>query len=163
MAKNGKIFKLPVGKHAAAPEKQPEGEIHDEPDAAEHPALQAVPPPRISKKVSKIAAILLAAILLLLVLENWENLTPGNIGNWIRTKAVGLGFGDGYPAELAGSTAEAGNFGASGGNVYVVSDTALTVMNGSAKTLFTARHSYNNPAVSGARDRYLLYHLGGAG
>ena len=68
---------------------RPEGEIHDEPDAAEHPALQAVPPPRISKKVYKIAAILLAAILLLLVLENWENLTPGNIGNWIRTKAVG--------------------------------------------------------------------------
>ena len=163
MAKNGKIFKLPVGKHAAAPEKQPEGEIHDEPDAAEHPALQAVPPPRISKKVYKIAAILLAAILLLLVLENWENLTPGNIGNWIRTKAVGLGFGDGYPAELAGSTAEAGNFGASGGNVYVVSDTALTVMNGSAKTLFTARHSYNNPAVSVASDRYLLYNMGGAG
>ena len=60
MAKNGKIFKLPVGKHAAAPEKQPEGEIHDEPDAAEHPALQAVPPPRISKK----ALLLNGAILI---------------------------------------------------------------------------------------------------
>ena len=53
MAKNGKFSSCRSAKHAAAPEKQPEGEIHDEPDAAEHPALQAVPPPRISKRSIK--------------------------------------------------------------------------------------------------------------
>ena len=171
MAKKRKFFKRQAGRHAAAPETQPdlqETELPesggpDAPDAVEHPALQKAPPPRVSKAVYKIAAVLLAAIVVLLVIENWENLTPGNIGNWIRTKAVGLGFGDGYPAELVGSAADAGNFGVNGGNVYVVSDTALTVMNSSAKTLFTARHSYNNPAVSAASDRYLLYNMGGTG
>lgn len=171
MAKKRKFFKRQAGRHAAAPETQPdlqetempESGGPDAPDAVEHPALQKAPPPRVSKAVYKIAAVLLAAIVVLLVIENWENLTPGNIGNWIRTKAVGLGFGDGYPAELVGSAADAGNFGVNGGNVYVVSDTALTVMNSSAKTLFTARHSYNNPAVSAASDRYLLYNMGGTG
>lgn len=163
MANKGKIFKLPVGKNTAEPKKQPAHARADVPDPTEHPALQKAPPPRVSKKLYKIAAILLAAVVLLLVLENWQNLTPANIGNWIRTKAVGFGFGDGYPADLVGSTADPGNFGTNGGNLYVVSDTALTVMNSSAKTLFTARHSYNNPAVAVASDRYLLYNMGGTG
>lgn len=138
--------------------------IHDKPDTAEHPALKEEKPvPRISKSLYKVAAVLLAAVLVLIVLENWENLSPGNVGEWIRTKAVGLGFGDGYPADLTGSVAEPGNFGSSNGNMYVVSDTALTVMNGSAKELFSARHSYNNPAVSEAGGRYLLYNMGGTG
>lgn len=101
--------------------------------------------------------------MLLIILENKDNLTPENIGNWIRTKAVGFGFGDGYPAELTGSTALVGNFGAADGNLYVVSDTALTVLNGSAKEMFSARHSYNDPAVSEASGRYLLYNAGGHG
>ncbi|MGN0479300.1 MAG: DUF5711 family protein [Hominenteromicrobium sp.] len=152
-------------KKSAEPETPAyEEPVHDEPDTEEHPALQPDrTAPRISRTVYKVAAILLAAVLVLLVLENWENLKPENIGNWIRTKAVGLGFGDGYPVNLTGSTAEAGNFGTSDGNMYVVSDTALTVLNGSAKELFSVRHSYNNPAVSHAGGRYLLYNTGGTG
>lgn len=143
---------------------KPAEPIHDEPDAAEHPALQEeAPAPKVSKSLYKIAAILLAAVLVLVVLENWENLSPNNVGEWIRTKAVGLGFGDGYPASLTGSTADPGNFGSVNGNMYVVSDTALTVMNSSAKELFSARHSYNDPAVSEAGGRYLLYNMGGTG
>ena len=111
----------------------------------------------------RIIAALLIAVVLLIILENKDNLTPENIGNWIRTKAVGFGFGDGYPAELTGSTALVGNFGAADGNLYVVSDTALTVLNGSAKEMFSARHSYNDPAVSEASGRYLLYNAGGTG
>lgn len=164
MAKNNKILRLRSGKAADAKQDRAEDVIHDEPDAAEHPALKKErTAPRISKKVYKIAAILLAAVVVLLVVENWENLTPSNIGNWIRTKAVGLGFGDGYPVSLVGSTADPGNFGASDGNMYVVSDTALTVLNNSAKELFSVRHSYNNPAVAHAGGRYLLYNMGGTG
>lgn len=146
-------------------QEQPAEPIHDTPDAqAEHPALQEErPAPKVSKSLYRIAAILLAAVVVLVVLENWENLSPGNIGEWIRTKAVGFGFGDGYPVSLTGSEADPGNFGSDNGNVYVVSDTALTVMNSSAKELFSARHSYNNPAVSEAASRYLLYNIGGTG
>lgn len=142
---------------------QPEP-IRDEPDAAEHPVLQPEKPaPRVSRNLYRVVLILLAAALVLVALENWENLTPGNIGNWIRTKAVGFGFGDGYPVDIIGSKADPGSFGAVDGNMYVVSDTALTVRNGSAKELFSARHSYNNPAVSVAGDRYLIYNAGGSG
>jgi len=136
----------------------------DEPDAAEHPAEKPQKRgPRISGSLYKVALILLIAAVLLVVMENWEEMTPGNIGNWLRTKVVGFGFGDGYPVDLIGSTADPGNFGSADGNMYVVSDTALTVRNGSAKELFSARHSYNDPVVSMAGDRYLLYNLGGAG
>lgn len=159
----------PGGRHAAwkkdnireIPHPEPE---RDMPDPVEHPALKPQKSGvRVSKSVYKIIAVLLAAALLLVVLENREELTPGNITNWIRTKAVGFGFGDGYPTDLTGSTADPGNFGSIDGNAYVVSDTALTVMNGSAKELFSVRHSYNNPAVSVAGGRYLLYNAGGTG
>ena len=106
----------------------------DEPDVVEHPALQPEKPgPRVSGGLYKAALILLVSAVLLVALGNWEDLTPGNIGNWLRTKVVGFGFGDGYPVDLIGSTADPGNFGSADGNMYVVSDTALTVRNGSAK------------------------------
>ena len=168
MAKRVTRFE-PGGRHAAWRKDNireiphPEAEM-DMPDPVEHPALK---PKKngmhVSKSVYKIIAVLLLAALLLVVLENREELTPGNITNWIRTKAVGFGFGDGYPTDLTGSTADPGNFGSADGNAYVVSDTALTVMNGSAKELFSVRHSYNNPAVSVAGGRYLIYNAGGNG
>lgn len=118
-------------KHALRKKEAPP--VQDMPDETEHPALSEKKKPRVSKLLYRIIAALLIAVVLLIILENKDNLTPENIGNWIRTKAVGFGFGDGYPAELTGSTALAGNFGAADGNLYVVSDTALTVLNGSAK------------------------------
>ena len=148
-------------KHALRKKEAPP--VQDMPDETEHPALSEKKKPRVSKLLYRIIAALLIAVVLLIILENKDNLTPENIGNWIRTKAVGFGFGDGYPAELTGSTALVGNFGAADGNLYVVSDTALTVLNGSAKEMFSARHSYNDPAVSEASGRYLLYNAGGTG
>ena len=148
-------------KHALRKKEAPP--VQDMPNETEHPALSEKKKPRVSKLLYRIIAALLIAVVLLIILENKDNLTPENIGNWIRTKAVGFGFGDGYPAELTGSTALAGNFGAADGNLYVVSDTALTVLNGSAKEMFSARHSYNDPAVSEASGRYLLYNAGGTG
>ena len=146
-------------KHALRKKEAPP--VQDMPDETEHPALSEKKKLRVSKLLYRIIAVLLIAVVLLIILENKDNLTPENIGNWIRTKAVGFGFGDGYPAELTGSTALVGNFGAADGNLYVVSDTALTVLNGSAKEMFSARHSYNDPAVSEASGRYLLYNAGG--
>ena len=148
-------------KHALRKKEAPP--VQHMPDETEHPALSEKKKLRVSKLLYRIIAALLIAVVLLIILENKDNLTPENIGNWIRTKAVGFGFGDGYPAELTGSTALAGNFGAADGNLYVVSDTALTVLNGSAKEMFSARHSYNDPAVSEASGRYLLYNAGGTG
>ena len=101
-------------KHALRKKEAPP--VQDMPDETEHPALSEKKKPRVSKLLYRIIAALLIAVVLLIILENKDNLTPENIGNWIRTKAVGFGFGDGYPAELTGSTALAGNFGAADGN-----------------------------------------------
>ena len=94
-------------KHALRKKEAPS--VQDMPDETEHPALSEEKKPRVSKLLYRIIAVLLIAVVLLIILENKDNLTPENIGNWIRTKAVGFGFGDGYPAELTGSTALAGN------------------------------------------------------
>ena len=107
-------------KHALRKKEAPP--VQDMPDETEHPALSEKKKPRVSKLLYRIIAALLIAVVLLIILENKDNLTPENIGNWIRTKAVGFGFGDGYPEELTGSTALVGNFGAADGNLYVVSD-----------------------------------------
>ena len=92
----------PGGRHAERrqdkPREMPMPEpVRDDPDIVEHPALQPQKKsgPRVSKAVYKILLVLLAAALTLIIMENYESLTAGNIGNWIRTKAVGLGFGDG--------------------------------------------------------------------
>ena len=90
-------------KHALRKKEAPP--VQDMPDETEHPALSEKKKPRVSKLLYRIIAALLIAVVLLIILENKDNLTPENIGNWIRTKAVGFGFGDGYPAELTGSTA----------------------------------------------------------
>ena len=166
-----KIFRFEPGSLYADQLKKSARELpqasysREEADVVQHPALTKEKKHglHISKSVYKILLILIVAALVLVVMENHEALTAGNIGNWIRTKAVGLGFGDGYPAELTGSTADPGNFGADEDSVYVVSDTALTVLNSSAKEMFNVRHSYNNPAVVQASDRYLLYNAGGTG
>ena len=102
-------------KHALRKKEAPP--VQDMPDETEHPALSEKKKPRVSKLLYRIIAALLVAVVLLIILENKDNLTPENIGNWIRTKAVGFGFGDGYPAELTGSTALVGNFGAADGNL----------------------------------------------
>lgn len=90
--------------------------VQDMPDETEHPRFRKRKNRAYRSFCTAIIAALLIAVVLLIILENKDNLTPENIGNWIRTKAVGFGFGDGYPAELTGSTALVGNFGAADGN-----------------------------------------------
>ncbi len=119
--------------------------------------------PRTARIIYRVTFVLLIAALALAVFENRDHLTPQNLANWVRTRVVGFGYGEGYPAGIPGSGAEPGNFGADDGNVYVVSDTALTVLNSTAKELFSARHSYNAPAVAAANGRFLLYNMGGSG
>lgn len=64
--------------------------VQDMPDETEHPALSEEKKPRVSKLLYRIIAALLIAVVLLIILENKDNLTPENIGDWIRTKAVGF-------------------------------------------------------------------------
>lgn len=147
------------------PDEPDEDELPREPEPDRQAARRAknAPQPKANRALYRVVVVLAAAIFALIVVENLDNLTPANIINWVRTKVVGIGLGDGYPTSLVGSTADPANFGAEDGSLYVLSDTALTVYNSSAKQLFSTRHSYSEPTVSAANNRYLLYNMGSTG
>ena len=100
-------------KHALRKKEAPP--VQDMPDETEHPALSEKKKPRVSKLLYRIIAALLIAVVLLIILENKDNLTPENIGNWIRTKAVGFGFGDAHKRR-EDAAREHGNGRAEGGH-----------------------------------------------
>ena len=61
-------------KHALRKKEAPP--VQDMPDETEHPALSEKKKPRVSKLLYRIIAALLIAVVLLIILENKDNLTP---------------------------------------------------------------------------------------
>lgn len=116
---------------------------------------------KIPKAVYRIVIVLLLVIFGLIIWFNRSNLTPDNIGSWLKVKLMGTGIGDGYPAELKGNSVEPANFKSVDGNVLILSDTALTSLNSSAKEIYSVRHSFNNPAMRVRDNNAILYNVGG--
>lgn len=114
-------------------------------------------------RLIKIFLILLAAFLGLFLWLNRDNLHPETVVDWLHEKIVGMGVGDGYPTPIIGSTVAEGNFDSSNGDLVMVSDTHLTVMNSTAKELMSRQHSFTTPALKLAGTRMLVYNLGGKG
>lgn len=120
--------------------------------------------PQIPRWVYRVSVILIVSVLGLLVWFNRENLTPSNIVEWTQSKIVGMGIGDGYPSPISnGSSVRAGNFASVNKEAVIVSDTALTVLNSTAKELVRRQHSYSNPVMKTAGSRVLIFNLGGTG
>jgi len=84
-------------------------------------------------------------------------------GQWLRSITVGVGNGNGYPTDIVGSTVSRGNFITMHKNAVALSDTALTVMNNTAKHLVNCQHGFSHPVLQASNGRYLLYNLGGSG
>lgn len=116
---------------------------------------------RLPKWVYSIIAVLLIAVLGLFVWFSVDN--SNGIGRWFWEVAVGTGQGDGYPSSIVGSTVSRGNFMTMNKNVVALSDTALTVMNNTAKQLVNRQHGFNHPMLQASNGRYLIYNLGGTG
>lgn len=112
-------------------------------------------------KIIKIIVILLVAGIAVFCWLNRENLHPETVLDWIQEKIAGNGIGDGYPAPIVGSVVEKSNFLSSNGEMVMVSDTHLTVMNDSAKELLSRQHSFTNPVLKRSGTRMLIYNLGG--
>lgn len=117
----------------------------------------------IPKWVYKVSLILLAAVLVLVWWFNRESLTPENISDWIQTRIVGMGVGDGYPVEVPGGESDVGNFLSVDGEAVLVSNTALTAWNSTGKETMSVQHSSSHPAVKEAGGRYLIYGVGETG
>lgn len=118
---------------------------------------------RIPKAVYRIALILLALVLGLACWVNRDKLTLENITSWVKLQFVGDSAGDGFPVSITGSSVAAANFTAQNGNVLILSDTALTSLDVSARSLLSLRHSFSEPSMRTAGDKTLLYNQGSVG
>ncbi len=118
---------------------------------------------RVPKAVYRVVIILILLILGLALWINRSSLTLDNITNWVRLQFVGEGRGDGFPVPITGSSVFASNFTSSGGNAQILSDTALTMVDSSGKTVLSLRHSLNQPAMRSAYGQTLLYNQGSTG
>lgn len=118
---------------------------------------------RVPGWVYRVILILVLCVLATLGWYNRANLTPQNILVWVQDRVVGMGVGDGFPHDIAGSAVPTGNFLSFGKNLAVASDTSLTVLNSTAKEVVNRQHSYKNPVLRIGGSRMLLYNLGGTG
>lgn len=130
----------------------------EEAEAEEKLRLMKVP-----KLIYRLGAILLVVILGLGWWLNRDSLTLQNIWNWVRYQFVGSEVGDGFPVPITGSLVEASNFTAYNGDAYVLSDTALTVLDSTGREKESLRHSLNRPALRCAYGKALLYNAGSTG
>lgn len=119
--------------------------------------------PLVPKWVYRVSLILLAAVLVLTWWFNRDNLTIDNISDWIQTRFVGMGVGDGFPVSIPGGETEVGNFLSVDQEAVVVSNTSLTAWNSTGKETMSVQHACSQPAVRQAGGRYLVYSIGGTG
>lgn len=117
----------------------------------------------LPKAVYSISLVLLAVVIGLSLWVNREYLTWENLKAWAAYQLKGAQGGDGYPVAIIGSNVYESNFLANGGSAVVLSNTALTVVNGEGREEFSLRHSLNQPFLRAAGGRYLLYNGGSTG
>lgn len=117
----------------------------------------------VPKAVYQVAVILLVLVVGLAVWMNRTNLSPENIGSWLKLQVMGSEAGDGFPVQITGSEVLEANFLAQGGSAVVLSDTALCILNATGKEELSLRHSLNQPVLQKAGGRYLLYNSGSTG
>lgn len=116
----------------------------------------------VPKWVYRVSLILLLAVLILVWWFNRENLTVENISDWVQTRVVGMGIGDGYPVSVPGGETEKGNFLSVDQEAVVVSNTSLLAWNSTGKETMSVQHSCSQPAVVHAGGKYLVYSIGGS-
>lgn len=134
------------------------GDGEDSGKKRRHSKTGAVP-----KAVYQVAVILVVLVVGLAVWMNRTNLTPENIGTWLKLQVTGAETGDGFPVQITGSEVFPSNFLAEGGRAVVLSDTALTMLGSTGREELSLRHSLNNPVLQSAGERFLLYNSGSTG
>ncbi|MBW7571330.1 DUF5711 family protein [Caproiciproducens faecalis] len=118
---------------------------------------------RVPRWVYRIIVILILCVFTMLIWFNRNNLTPSNVLEWVQNSVVGMGIGDGFPTKIAGNTVLKGNFQSVNKEAVIVSDTALTVLNSTAKAVVSRQHSFSRPVMKVNGNRILIYSLGGKG
>lgn len=138
-------------------------EAHIEYDEDEAEGEARLKKMRIPKAVYRVAVILLVLILGLAVWVNRESLQPENVISWVKLQFVGSDLGDGFPVAITGSSVSTANFTAYSGDAYVLSDTAMTMLDSTGNELLSLRHSFNQPAMNSSHGKTLMYNQGSTG
>lgn len=115
------------------------------------------------KRFVKILVILLLCGLGVLIAVNWQKISVEKAVDWIQGEIFGTGVGDGYPANISGTSVSYENFILMGNGPVTASDTSISVLNESAKELLNKQHSYSTPAIRASKKRAILYNIGGTG
>lgn len=156
-------------KHASWQESEAQYEYGEEEDGEglpdSSPAEETAKRERraIPKALYLISLVLVAVIIGLGLWINREYLTWDNLREWAKLQVLGEESGDGFPVPITGSTIYHYNFMSYNGAAVMLSDTALTVVNGEGKEVFSLRHDLNQPILQSSAGQFLMYNSGSTG
>ena len=113
---------------------------------------------QIGKKavlISKIAlAVIVVLSLLFIAARSLGNITFSKAADYISQSFSNLKPGDGYPVQMGSGTVD--NMTSLGGNLAVLRDDGLILLNSTAKEINSYQHSYSKPVLNCISNRFLL-------
>ena len=120
--------------------------------------------PELIKKLLKVLLIIFACVILLLVILNWENLSPDNVSRFIQYDLLGISQGDGYPSSINGNEVTDGNFALMDEKTPIyVSDTSIVLLNDNAGQRQNLGNAFAKPILRTSRDYSMVFNVGGTG
>ena len=140
-----------------------EEEIWEEEEERVSPHKKKKAPLTRAGRLRRVVCILVAAMLVVALWMNRDSMWMDNIGNWLHTRLVGMGVGDGYPTAITGTQVLPTNLQSGEGMAVTLSDTSFTVQNATARQVISRQHSFSQPRMCTAGGRWLVYNLGATG
>lgn len=120
--------------------------------------------PELIKKILKVLLIIFACVILLLIILNWERLSPENVSRFIQYDLLGVSQGDGYPTGINGNEVTEGNFSLMDEKTPIyVSDTSIVLLNDNAGQRQNLGNAFAKPILRTSRDYSMVFNLGGTG
>lgn len=120
--------------------------------------------PELIKKLLKVLLIIFACVILLLVILNWEKLSPENVSRFIQYDLLGVSQGDGYPISINGNEVTDGNFALMDEKTPIyVSDTSIVLLNDNAGQRQNLGNAFAKPILQTSSDYSMVFNAGGTG
>ena len=116
---------------------------------------------KIPKKYIRVFEILILIFLSVALFVNREKFSPDYVGTFLEDLFAEVQHGNGYPYKISGSKVNNENFKIIDKDLFLLSDTTLSVTNTSAKEMHKSQHCYQNPMLKVSSTRAVVYDLGG--
>lgn len=120
--------------------------------------------PELVKRLFKVLLIILVCVVALLVVLNWDDLSPENVSGFIQNDLLGVSHGDGYPTPISGTEVNSGNFKLMDSTTPVyISDTSAVFLNDNAGQRQNRQHAFASPSLECNKNNAILFNVGGTG